>query len=405
MPRLLLIFDPIDGGVSVQYRLLESVARALVREWDVTVYTPYCDDSRADAIAGLGVELHSDRRNGFGVNRLLGRFERRNEAMLWAESWLREALFHRNAIEANRLVLRVPHDFVINLSMTVPVTSDLWWIQGTPLELTLKGMASTNLAARLADTLGGRTVASLDARTADRIRGGARRIVANSPFLVDFYRSRSVPVECALLTATTDFTRFSPASHPSRDFVLLYVGKDTDSIDLRSLNQAGVKIVGFGSKIPWATPMDQFTNWIDFRGRVSQEELVHLYSNALFTLFPFTFEPFGLVPIESMACGTPVLTYARQGPASTVVDGRTGWLVRSARDIVLKTRQLWRTRATGIDAASCVARARQFDFRESMTGLRRWVSAALDDRDAGMDLMLPRVGRYPTHRGVAGASG
>ena len=121
MPRLLLIFDPIDGGASVQYRLLESLAKALVREWDVVVYTPYCDASRADVIAGLSVELVSDGRTGFGANRLLGRFDRRNEAMLWVESWLREAFFHRNSIEASRLVRRVPHNFVINLSKTVPV--------------------------------------------------------------------------------------------------------------------------------------------------------------------------------------------------------------------------------------------------------------------------------------------
>jgi len=45
-----------------------------------------------------------------------------------------------------------------------------------------------------------------------------------------------------------------------------------------------------------------------------REELIDLYSNALFTLFTFTHELFGYVLVESMACGTSVLTYNRQGP-------------------------------------------------------------------------------------------
>ncbi len=49
-------------------------------------------------------------------------------------------------------------------------------------------------------------------------------------------------------------------------------------------------------------------------GRVSDDELARLYANAKFTVFPFIHEPFGYVPVESMACGTPpVLTYDKQG--------------------------------------------------------------------------------------------
>ena len=38
-------------------------------------------------------------------------------------------------------------------------------------------------------------------------------------------------------------------------------------------------------------------------------------------------EAFGLVAIEALACGVPVIAYARGGPTEIVQPGKTGWLV------------------------------------------------------------------------------
>lgn len=46
-------------------------------------------------------------------------------------------------------------------------------------------------------------------------------------------------------------------------------------------------------------------------GRVSDEDLIRLYGNADMTLFPSFYEGFGLPVLESMSCGTPVLTTSR----------------------------------------------------------------------------------------------
>ncbi|HAT3731671.1 TPA: glycosyltransferase family 4 protein, partial [Serratia marcescens] len=50
---------------------------------------------------------------------------------------------------------------------------------------------------------------------------------------------------------------------------------------------------------------------IKFLGRVSDEELVKLYSNALAFIFPSFYEGFGIPPLEAQACGCPVASSNR----------------------------------------------------------------------------------------------
>lgn len=60
----------------------------------------------------------------------------------------------------------------------------------------------------------------------------------------------------------------------------------------------------------------------------SEEEMVELFQNAKLTLVPVKWnEPFGLIPVESMACGTPVVAYAEGGIKETVKEGIVGYLV------------------------------------------------------------------------------
>lgn len=66
------------------------------------------------------------------------------------------------------------------------------------------------------------------------------------------------------------------------------------------------------------------TDNIEFLGRVSDEELVKLYSEAKAFLALATDEDFGITPVEAMLCGTPVIAYYGGGYKETVVDGKTG---------------------------------------------------------------------------------
>jgi glycosyltransferase involved in cell wall biosynthesis len=67
---------------------------------------------------------------------------------------------------------------------------------------------------------------------------------------------------------------------------------------------------------------------IEYLGEVTHGEKVELLQNARATLFPVDWEePFGLVMIESMACGTPVIATRRGSVPEVVEEGRTGVIV------------------------------------------------------------------------------
>jgi len=65
---------------------------------------------------------------------------------------------------------------------------------------------------------------------------------------------------------------------------------------------------------------------VEFLRSPTDEEKVWLLKNALCLIYTPTNEHFGIVPLESMYCGTPVVAVNSGGPTETVVDGVTGWL-------------------------------------------------------------------------------
>lgn len=76
---------------------------------------------------------------------------------------------------------------------------------------------------------------------------------------------------------------------------------------------------------------------VEYLGEVPYPEKVRLLGDARATLFPIRWnEPFGLVMLESLACGTPVLAFREGAAPEVVADGRTGWLCEDESDMAAK---------------------------------------------------------------------
>jgi glycosyltransferase involved in cell wall biosynthesis len=85
-----------------------------------------------------------------------------------------------------------------------------------------------------------------------------------------------------------------------------------------------LKIVGTGKEEKYLKSVAGPT--VEFLGSVSDSELAGLYAGAKALIFSALDEDFGMVPVEAMAYGTPVIGLAQGGVLETMVDGKTGVL-------------------------------------------------------------------------------
>ena len=100
---------------------------------------------------------------------------------------------------------------------------------------------------------------------------------------------------------------------------LLIVGGESDRPDPKQCPEIG--------RLQAIALEEQVSTQVTFVGRRSREALKWYYSAAdVFITTPW-YEPFGITPVEAMACGTPVIGSDVGGIKFTVRDGETGYLV------------------------------------------------------------------------------
>jgi D-inositol-3-phosphate glycosyltransferase len=193
----------------------------------------------------------------------------------------------------------------------------------------------------------------------------ADRVIASTPadraHLESYYGAD--PAQVSIVPCGVDLERFHPGARTAArqelgfgdDAVILFVGRiqQLKGIDLvlraaallgdQPGGQAGraLRVVIVGGRPtsrndPEAREIQRLhelagqlgiaerVHWV---GAVEHEALPAYYRAADVTVMPSTYESFGLVAIESMACGTPVVAARVGGLQATVQDGKTGYLI------------------------------------------------------------------------------
>jgi glycosyltransferase involved in cell wall biosynthesis len=80
---------------------------------------------------------------------------------------------------------------------------------------------------------------------------------------------------------------------------------------------------------------------VEYVGPANLDDKNELLGNSLAMLFPIQWkEPFGLVMVEAMACGTPVLAMPGGSVPEIVRDGTSGYICRSVKDMAKRVREL-----------------------------------------------------------------
>jgi glycosyltransferase involved in cell wall biosynthesis len=141
---------------------------------------------------------------------------------------------------------------------------------------------------------------------------------------------------------------------------------------------------------------------IEFIGEIGEEKKDGFLGNAFALLFPIDWpEPFGLVMIEAMACGTPIIAWPEGSVPEVMVDGVTGFIVEGLDEAVTAVEKV-----AGFDRRQC---RQMFESRFTATRmagdylniyqrlLGRSIEAELSPRD---EFLRQRLMRKPLRQEI-----
>ena len=249
-----------------------------------------------------------------------------------------------------------------------------------------------------------RRIARWDQVTADRVD----RFLANSRYVAGriarYYNRRS-----SIVYPPVDTEYYTPENRDkSPSFLIVsalvpYKRLDV-AIDACHRLQVPLRIVGTG---PERDRLERRAGGgVEFLGWRTDHQIRELYRSSRATLLPGT-EDFGIVPVESQACGTPVVALNAGGARETVVDGETGILV-DGPSVQAFAAGLERAMTTTFDRTAVRRNAERFSRANFLRSFTAAIERAIDDKARGGNADATRWGapappvfpeNWPPHAG------
>jgi glycosyltransferase involved in cell wall biosynthesis len=168
-----------------------------------------------------------------------------------------------------------------------------------------------------------------------------------------------------LIYPPVETAKFEVALAPPADYFVMagrLVSYKKFDVAIKAFNELNLplKIIGVG---PEARRLKQIAGpTIEFLGAVDDRELACYYREAKALVFPQE-EDFGIVPLESMASGRPVIAYRAGGARETVIEGVTGVFFdqQTASALAAAVREF---EGMKFDPARCRAQAEEFSVEK-----------------------------------------
>lgn len=160
---------------------------------------------------------------------------------------------------------------------------------------------------------------------------------------------------------------FAPAPASERGDFYLWAGElapyKRPDIAVEAFNRMGKKLVVIGGPAKEQKALEAIAgDTVHFLGRAPFEVLKDHMARCKALIFPGE-EDFGIVPVEVMASGRPVIAYGRGGALDSVIDGETGLLFnhQSVDDLVAAVETFEAERLDQLDPSALVAHAATFN--------------------------------------------
>jgi alpha-maltose-1-phosphate synthase len=132
-------------------------------------------------------------------------------------------------------------------------------------------------------------------------------------------------------------------------------------------------------------------NMIFLDDEFTQEFMVHLINAADIYAAPSRLEGFGMIQVEAMACGKPVISIDKMGPSETIIHNKTGFLAKVAEEIKLD--QEWVYPHMGFNERKIIQfdSPKTFAYRADVNELRDFSLKLLTDPE--LCLKMGQAGR------------
>lgn len=204
--------------------------------------------------------------------------------------------------------------------------------------------------------------------------------IANSRHIQNRIR-KYYNADSTVINPPVDFNRFSGEETETGDYYLVLGRqmpyKRTDLVvEAFGSLPSKLKIIGDGSELEKLKKGAREKENIEFLGRIPDAEVAKVVQGCKAVIFPQE-EDFGIVPLEAMAAGRPVIAFGKGGALETVIDGQTGILFPE-QTVDSLTEAIYKFEQANFSSEACRERARQFDLSVFKQKIIEFVKSHLD---------------------------